>query len=194
MNFFININKEISTYLNNFVINNSLQDFIWKMADLPIFFLPIFLLWAWFFYSFIKKNIEKKKNLLYIFYSVVLAVLINIIIQNIFPTQRPDTFIKPILDHVPDNSFPSDHASVSMAFVVWLFLAWYKRISWWFFVFVFLMLFSRIAWGLHWFFDIIVWAIIWIISSLLVFKYFYKTKYLQTLTDFIIRIMAYFKL
>ncbi len=192
MDFFIDINKYVSSFLNNFVLNNHLEKFIWMMADLPIFFLPIFLLWVWSYYTFVNKNIERKKNLLYIFYWVVLAVLINIIIQKLFPTQRPDTFIKPILDHVPDNSFPSDHAAVSFAFLTWMFLAKYKKTALIFSIFVIFMLFSRIAWWLHWFFDIIVWSLIWIFASFVIFKNT-KNIYISTLTNFIIKIMAYFR-
>jgi membrane-associated phospholipid phosphatase len=47
----------------------------------------------------------------------VLAVIINLIIQQFFFFERPETLITPILKHIPDASFPSDHTSVSFAFL-----------------------------------------------------------------------------
>ena len=117
MNYFLEINHYISKTLNNFVINNNLEACIGKSSDIPIFFLPIFLIIAWFYWSYKIKNNEKKYDLLNIFYSVVLAVIINLIIQHFFFFERPETLITPILKHIPDASFPSDHAAVSFAFL-----------------------------------------------------------------------------
>ena len=48
------------------------------------------------------------------------------------------------MSHVPDASFPSDHATVSIAFLTSLFLANYKRIGLIFLPFVIIMNLSRI--------------------------------------------------
>jgi len=71
----------------------------------------------WLKYTFIDKENTKKSNLLNIFYITSLAVTINIIVQHFFDIQRPDSLITPILHHIPDASFPSDHAAVSFAFL-----------------------------------------------------------------------------
>ena len=191
LNYCILINHSVSSFLNSFVLNNHLQIFIWIFADLPIFFLPIFLISLWLFYNF--KHIDKKENLLYIFYATFLWIFMNFIIQHFFYEQRPNTFITPILKHVPDNSFPSDHAAVSFAFLVALYLFWYKKTFWVFLPFVLVMNFARIAWGLHWFFDVFVWALIWIFSAYFIYKMQNK-KYVQSLNKFILKIASFFKL
>lgn len=194
MNIFISINDQVWLFLNNFVIENSLEKYVWYFSDAPIFFLPIFLLWAWLFYTFKIKNIEKKADLLNIVYWIILAIIINLIIQNIVHLDRPESIVKPILEHIPDASFPSDHAAVSFAFFTWILLAWYKKISYVFLVFAIIMNISRIAWWVHWFFDIIVWAIIWIFSAIFIFKYFKNTNINNKINNFIIKIMSYIKL
>ena len=190
-NYFVLINEFVSSHLNQFVINNNLQTFIWIFADLPIFFLPIFLISLWLYYNF--KNIDKKEKLLYIFYAIFIWIVVNLIIQQFNFEKRPETFITPILKHVPDNSFPSDHAAVSFAFLVALYLFWYKKTFWVFLPFVLVMNFARIAWGLHWFFDVFVWALIWIFSAYFIYKMQNK-KYVQSLNKFILKIASFFKL
>lgn len=190
-NYFIFINHLVALSLNNFVINYHLQNFVWIFADLPIFFLPVFLLSFWLYYTF--KKIDKKENLLFIFYSSLVWLIINFILQHFFYEKRPETLITPILKHVPDNSFPSDHAAVSFAFLTALYLFWYKKTFWIFLFFVLIMNFSRIAWGVHWFFDVVVWALIWIFSAFLIYK-FKDNKYLKNLNSFILKIASFFKL
>ena len=191
MNIFLETNHYISKTLNNFVVNNHLEKCIWTSSDMPIFFLPIFLVGAWLFWTYKSKNNEKKYDLLNVFYSVVLAVSTNLIIQHFFFFERPETLITPILKHIPDASFPSDHAAVSFAFLTWLFLAWYKKIGLLYLPFVIIMNTSRIAWWVHWFFDIIAWMSIWIISSIIVFK---NKEKLEKINKFILKITSYIKL
>jgi membrane-associated phospholipid phosphatase len=59
---------------------------------------------------------------------------------------------------------------VSFAFLFWIYAAGYKKTFWIFFPFVILMNFSRIAGWLHWFFDIFVWMLLWLISVIFIFK------------------------
>ncbi len=194
MNILAQINNYFATTLNNFILENKLEKIIWLMSDAPIFFLPIFLLWAWIFYSYKIKNNEKKSDLLNILYWIILAIIINLIIQNIVKIDRPESVVKAILEHIPDASFPSDHAAVSFAFLTWLFLSWYKKIWYIFSIFIIIMNFSRVAWWIHWFFDIIVWAFVWILSTIFIFKYLKNTKIIINLNNFIIKILNYIKL
>ena len=136
------------------------------MADAPIFFAPVFLVSAWVYWT-VKHNDEKKKDLIFIFFSVVASILTNLIIQHFVDEARPETFVQPLIDHLPDASFPSDHAAVSFAFLTSLYLFGYKKIFWIYLPFVILMNVSRIAAGVHWFIDVLVgmfvgifWAII----------------------------------
>lgn len=201
-----NLNETILIYLNSLLENKFIEKITIFLADIPIFFLPIFLLSSWFFYTFLKETPpsipplnkgrtggvleEKKNNLLFMFYSVILAILINLIIQHFFHFSRPEKVLewvwKLLLNHIPDASFPSDHASVSFAFLTALFLANYKKIWYIFAIFVIWMNFSRVILWVHWPFDIIVWALIWVLSAFITFNFFKKSKFFTSLNKFII--------
>lgn len=193
MNFFIGINKYISWSLNKFVISNNLKWLIWIFSDLPIFFLPWFLIFSRLYFTFKSKNEKKKINLLFIFYSTLVAISINLIVQQFIILERPETYINPILKHVPDNSFPSDHAAVSFAFLFWLYFFWFEKTFWLFSIFVIIMNFSRIAWWLHWFFDVVVWLLIWAFSAYLIYK-IKNCKIIKKINKLIFKIAKTFKL
>lgn len=190
------LNKQILIYLNSLWDNIIVENIVKIFADSPIFFLPIFLLTYRIYYSI--KKIEKKHELLYIFYSCVVAILIAIIIQNIFHVQRPETVInwvwKLLIKHIPDASFPSDHATVSVAFLTWLYLWHYKKTFYIFLPFVIIMNISRIIAWVHWPLDIIIWTIIWIIWALISFKILRKYKFTNKLNNYIIKTTKYIKL
>lgn len=77
------INKEILISLNSLTNYDFVKTLVLCFADMPIFFLPIFLICTWVYYTYKKtptiiseihltKNLLEKENLLYIFYSVVI--------------------------------------------------------------------------------------------------------------------------
>jgi len=193
------INKEILIYLNSLLKFNFIDITTLCFADTPIFFIPIFLIISWIYYSINKKaTLLDKEKLLYIFYSIVIWLGISLIIQHIVHIDRPESVLKWVwkllLKHIPDASFPSDHATVSIAFLTSLFLAWYKKIWLVFTPFVILMLLSRVILGVHWPFDIIAWSLVWIFSSYFTFRYLVKFKFVNKINQFIIKIMLYIKL
>ena len=192
----LHFNKPISIWLNNLTDNIIIKKLVYIFSDAPIFILPIFLIWFWIYYTY-KQNKDKKNNLLFIFYWVCLSILISLIIQNFIHIDRPEESLraawKMILNHIPDASFPSDHASVSWAFLAWLMLFWYKKISYFFLPLSLIMLLSRIAWWVHWASDIIVWLIIWILSSIFIYK-FQNINILKKTYMFILKISSYTKL
>lgn len=193
MNIFTQINNAVAQNLNNFVLENHLEKIIWFFSDAPIFFLPVFLLWAWLYLTFKEKNNNKKENILLIFYSIVLAMILNAIIKIFVTIDRPESVIKPILQHVPDKSFPSDHATVSFSFLFALYAAGYKKTFWAFLPFVLIMNFSRVAGWIHWFFDIFVGMILGLISVIFIFKN-KKNIVLEKLNSFVLKMMGYVKL
>lgn len=192
MNTIWNINNFIAIYLNKLVLETHLEKIVWILADGPIFFIPIFFIWFWLYFNS-KKDTNNKISLLNIFYSIILAMIWNTILKLFIVEKRPDTFIHPILSHVPDNSFPSDHATVSFAFLTWLYLFWFKKTFWVFLPFVILLNIARIAWWLHWFFDIIVWIIIWILWAILI-NIFKSSKIILNLNNFLLKIASFIKL
>jgi hypothetical protein len=77
------INKELLINLNSLMDYDFIQKLACNFADSPIFFIPIFLVSLWLYYTYKKnptviseihltKNLLEKENLLYIFYSVVI--------------------------------------------------------------------------------------------------------------------------
>lgn len=194
MDYFIDINNYILKLFSDFIINNDLEKIIGLFADIPIFFLPLFLIFSWFYFTFFQININKKKDLILIFIGVSISISVNLVLQQFFYESRPITFVEVILNHIPNNSFPSDHATVSVAFLTGLFLAWYKKTFYIFLPFVIIMNISRIAWWIHWFFDIIAWVIIWFISGVIVFKYLKINTRIDKLTILIIKFFNSLKL
>lgn len=192
------INQNLLIFLNSFMENKIVEKLAVIFADAPIFFLPLFLVTMWLYYTYKEKNIEKKQNLLFIFYSAVIWIIISYIIKAFVSVDRPETVLewvwKLVLDHIPDASFPSDHATVSIAFLVSLFLAKHNKTALFFLIPAILMNISRIVVWVHWPLDIIVWIIVWTISAFISFKVLIKCKLINKLNLFIIKIMWYIKL
>ena len=196
------INKELLQYLNWLTQYKFIDNFVKIFVDAPIFIIPVFLLWFWIYYSFSEKNkqdlVEKKQNLIFIFYWVVFWIVISLIIQQFINIERPEQHLKAgaklLLDHLPDASFPSDHATVSIAFLTWVFLAGYKKLFWLFLIFFVAMNLSRIIAWVHWPFDILAWSFVWVFASYIVFRYFSKIKLVKNINLKIIKLLNYIKL
>lgn len=185
------LNELWSINLNWLTQYNIIKETSILFADLPIFIIPLFLLSFWLIYNFNWEK-EKKENLLFIFYSVILGVFINVIIQKLFYIDRPQDFLQNswnfLLNHIPNASFPSDHATVSFAFLTAIFLFGYRKITFLIFPLFIIMLLSRIVAWVHWSFDIIAWIFIWIISAIVIRKY--KDSYFFVKTNSILLKMA----
>jgi hypothetical protein len=77
------INKELLIYLNSLTSYEPIKIAVLCFGDIPIFFLPIFLISVWIYYTYknnnkiisdlaLTKNLLEKENLLYILYSVII--------------------------------------------------------------------------------------------------------------------------
>ncbi len=198
MDFFIflheSFNKPVLVYLNSLTDIKFIANIVYIFADLPIFLIPLFLVWYWIYKR--KENWEKKKLLL-MFYSIFLAVVINVIIQKFVHLDRPESALnwakEMILKHIPDASFPSDHAAVSIAFLTSLALFWFVRIFLIFLPLFIIMNLSRIIWWVHWPLDIIVWSIIWVISSFIIYKW-KDFIIFEKINNFVFKVAKFFKL
>lgn len=198
---FQEINTAVLIKLNSLWKYDFFQYTVSIFADGPIFFIPIFLSGAWIYYTYKNPNKNKeinKINLLLIFYSSILSIIIALIIQQIITVERPETIVEQawtlLLKHIPDASFPSDHATMSVAFITSLFLTWHKNIGYFFLPFVTLMNLSRIIAWIHWPSDIIWGIIVWVFAAIVVCKWWRKNKYLKICNQFIIHTLAYIKL
>jgi ABC-type multidrug transport system permease subunit len=87
------LNKEILVYLNSLLNFPIIENISLVFVDLPIFFLPIFLVSFWIYYIFQKKD-ENKKDLLFIFYSCIIALIINLVIQQFVHLDRPESVLE----------------------------------------------------------------------------------------------------
>lgn len=192
------INEGLLIFMNSLMEYKIVEYLAIFFADTPIFFLPIFLVFMWLYYTYKIRNKNKKKNLLFIFYSAVIWIIFSYIIKSFISIDRPETVLewvwKLVLNHIPDASFPSDHATVSVAFLTSLFFAWYKKTWLIFLIPVILMNLSRVTVWVHWPIDILMWTIIWIVSSIISFKLLKKVKILDIVNNYIIKIMNYIKL
>lgn len=190
-------NEQGLIFLNSLANTQALQKVFWILADAPIFFLPIFLVWMWVYYV-IKNNNSQKKSLLLLFYSTVVALTINIVLQNLVHFDRPESVLEwvghLILNHIPDASFPSDHTAVSIAFATALFFTWYRKIAYVFFPIACIMNISRIISWVHWPFDVIVWTIVWMLSAYIICILLKNNKYLNIISEKLIKLSKFFKL
>lgn len=197
------INRQILLNLNSLTSLEFIEKTVYIFADAPIFFLPIFLVIMWIYHTHFHSTYapiieQKKEKLLLIFYSCVIWIIIALIIQQFVTLERPESFIenywKLLISHIPDASFPSDHATVSFAFLTSLFLAWYKKTWLLFLPFVIIMNLSRVIAWIHWPFDIVAWLLVWIFSAIITFKILGENKLVKKLNLWIIKTISIFKL
>ena len=143
-------------------------------ADIFVFVYPIFLSF-WYIKGIIKKELETKKEALFVFFSCFFTVAFNILIQQFFDKQRPiyEFWIQSVdnetLLHswLPTTSFPSDHAVVTFSIAIATLLIgikYHKRSLkiWSVFLFIFAILtgICRIGTTVHWTTDIIAGTIV----------------------------------
>ena len=193
-----NINEQLLSWFNNLANYSIVENFVYIFADGPIFFLPLFLVAMWIYHTHKTKDQDKRHDLMFIFYACIVWIILSYIVKQFFDFDRPEAYLeatgKLLMSHVPDASFPSDHATVSVAFLASLFLANYKRIGLIFLPFVVIMNLSRIIAWVHWPFDIIAGTFVGIVASCITFKYIKKNKLVKRFNLFIIKLLTYIKL
>lgn len=166
----IGLLKFIQSFVNP---SNHLEvEIIKLLTDFWVILVVLLLVWLWLYWVYKKKD-EFKKNSLIIFYSIAFSFLIYVVLNLWLPLRpRPETVsaIRPLVDHLPDNSFPSWHAIFAWAALFASYFFTKKYIFWILTVVSILMLISRIMAWIHYPSDIIVWLIIWIIWAFIVYK------------------------
>ena len=81
-------------------------------SDIEVVLVMVVLVGLWL-YGVYKKEHQSKVDALMILYSIGFAFLVYIALNLGLPFRpRPETVsaIRPLMDHLPDNSFPSGHA------------------------------------------------------------------------------------
>lgn len=166
-------------------------------SDLEPILFWIFLLGLWF-YGISVKNNGPKHVALDLFWHVMGAFAIYWIINHLLPIRpRPESVssLPPLIDHLPDNSFPSGHAMFWGA-------SWWAlhtllsrpRVTLLFFVLGFITCFTRVIAGIHYPGDIVVgfflgWGIVHVLTTLP-----HGKKYLRFAHDMPLRFARYFSL
>lgn len=150
-------------------------------ADVFVFIYPFFLV-ILYLYGILKRNLEAKKEALFIFFSCFFSVLANILSQQFFDKERPIHTFKiweidqeTLLHHfLPTTSFPSDHAVVTFSVAVATRLIAHKHQHtplkiWSYFLFFFALITGvcRIGTTVHWTTDILAGAIVGILIPIL---------------------------
>lgn len=136
-----------------------LRTLIHLFADSQVVLVAFFLLGLWI-YGVMRSSRDYRRESLLIFYGIAVSFVVYIVLNLGLPMRaRPETVlaIRPIIDHLPDNSFPSGHAIFAMAssLSAYFFLSVGRRF--WvpvLFVLGILMCFSRIFAGVHYPLDI----------------------------------------
>ena len=151
-------------------------------ADIFVITYPIFLV-ALYIFAIVKKRNDLKQWAFYVFFCTLFAVLVNIFLQSFLLKERPiailsqvdveDTIFHEIL---PESSFPSDHAVVSMSFAIAVLIWWIynkkKFFIWsgvWFILISLVMTCCRVLTFVHRPSDILAWLGLWIIIPLILF-------------------------
>jgi len=162
-----NINQSLFLAINSYAGKSEILDTIAIFLGeyMPFLFIGIEV----YLYFFSKKKVEA----LLAFYTVLFALLINQIIGLFYFHNRPfmDGLGKTILQHVPENSFPSDHTTFMMAIVFSLLLS--KAIPKWSSYLIFIALFGasfRVFVGIHYPFDILGGVIIGGVSAIIIYQ------------------------
>jgi len=154
------------------------------MADVFVFTYPVYLV-ALYLYGIGKKENYYKEASLMLFLWGFWSMFVNVVIQSFVNKARPDVVLDLfvngrdalLLQDLPTNTFPSDHAAMSAA-IATVTLLWGiknkdKKFIWISLplaLFAIIMWFGRMTVGIHRPTDILAGTIIWIIVSLFIFQ------------------------
>ena len=168
----INLVVSLNEYMK---YHNFLLKVIPITADIFVFLFPILLVTLYIIWL-CKKSDKIKESALRVFWSAIITSIINICIQFFFTKSRPTMMLfwheEETMLHkfLPNSSFPSDHAAMSMWFAMWLLIRWIRQkdknyilIGIVFLIFSLIMGFSRIMVWVHRPTDILWGFAVWII-------------------------------
>lgn len=171
----INLVVSLNEYMK---YHNFLLKVIPITADIFVFLFPILLVTLYIIWL-CKKSDKIKESALRVFWSAIITSIINICIQFFFTKSRPTMMLfwheEETMLHkfLPNSSFPSDHAAMSMWFALGLLIRWirnkdktYIRLWILFLIFAIITGVSRIMVWVHRPTDILWWFAVWIIVPL----------------------------
>lgn len=145
-------------------------------ADIEVVIVAFVLVGLWLKARFLAKNdLESKKDALVFFYAIIFAFLLYWILNFGLPARpRPETAssIAPLIDHLPDNSFPSGHGIFAGAsFVAAYRIFKSKTLAFVLLAFGIPMLLARVLAGIHYPGDVAVGFVVGSIFASVALKY-----------------------
>ena len=159
------MNETLFLYINSFAGNSHILDlfFIISAKVMPYIFMG---LEVWLYFV-----AKKKKEAIFAFYSVVLAIIISKTIGVFYYHNRPfvDNLGVQLIQHKADSSFPSDHTTFLFAIAFSYLFFKLKKLAVISLILAFLGGIARVYVGVHYPFDIIGGIFIGFVASFVVF-------------------------
>lgn len=194
------ISKDITllNYLRSFVDPTSALEvrLIHIGADMEVALVMLVLVGLWLYGAY-KQDDQPKSDALMMLYSIGFAFLVYVVLNLGLPFRpRPESVssIRPLVDHLPDNSFPSGHGIFAGASALAAFFYTRRWIAWILFVTGIAMVLSRVLAGIHYPGDIFVGYIIGLIGTYSV----YSLRDRKFMTDYLlvypVKIAKFFRL
>ncbi len=171
-------------FLNGLLDKHSYLANIMPIAsDIFVFFYPIFLV-GLYLHGINNQTKKEREAALFIFCAGWASMLVNFVIKLIFTKTRPDVLLDLlyenrewlVLETLPKNTFPSDHAAMAFAIATATMIRGIKKerkhlIYLWVLLYVMacIMAFGRIMIGIHWPTDIIAGVVVGVVTPLILF-------------------------
>ncbi len=147
------VDDSIQDAINGLAGHVGFIDFAMKTSARDVIYLaPLVLLALWFWPASNGARALNQRVAAAAFFAVLLGLGFATLLGSLHAEARPfisDTTTKLLIPHAPDNSFPSDHATVAFALagaIVW----WRKSLGFTLLGFALLIGISRIYVGVHW--------------------------------------------
>lgn len=131
------------------------------------------------------QSLDLKESAVWIFVAAMTSTVFNMLVQVFLIKDRPDVVLNLLYqkredlilyDYLPEASFPSDHATMSMTIAVATLLyglrykkKWYIYFSVFLFAISLIMGYARISIGIHWPTDVIGGYVVWIAVPMILF-------------------------
>jgi undecaprenyl-diphosphatase len=159
------MNKTLFLYINSFAQKSNFLDmfFITSAEIMPFIFIGIEV-WLYFFAN-------KKKEAVFAFYSMLIALLISAIIKLFYFHNRPfmDGIGVLLTYHAPESSFPSDHTTFLFSIAFSYLFSKLKKLALLSLFLAFLCGVARVYVGVHYPFDIMGGIFVGFIGAFVVF-------------------------
>ena len=157
-------------WVNGAAGRNSLLDFIGVLlGQYGIYFFAALMLVLWFVLP--RRAADERRHLVYGAAAAVVGLLTNYVISRLVYRPRPFVLyphqVHLLVQHAPDSSFPSDHATAVFAVATALVGSskWLSRTFW---IVAILIAIARVFIGVHWPTDVLAGLVIGSIASLAV--------------------------